>query len=109
MANATFETLSCRDFENGDRLLIADYSVDCEGSEYASSRLLAIASTALFVIGQPVCLVVILLLGKNQNGGVLKTAFDVLSDVRESRSCRLRFRLISSAPAAHRASTTRPS
>ena len=99
VTNKTFETLSCHDFEDGQRLLIADYSIDCDSSEHGIFRLLAITSTLLFVIGQPVCLLVILVLGKLAHGddqegqqgarapqdqpeGALETTFQVLSEVR---------------------------
>ena len=89
IATVTFEQIPCDTFENGERRLIADYSVDCDTAESELHRALAVASTVVFVGGQPVCLLIILCLGKrakatNPNYRVLVTTFDVLAEARRS-------------------------
>ena len=90
VARVIFEMLRCDTFENGDLRLIADYGVDCETEKHALHRALAYVCMAVFVVGQPVCLCIILFLGKqaeaanNQNGGVLATTLQVLSEVWQS-------------------------
>ena len=86
VARVTFEMLRCDTFENGDHRLIADYGVDCDTDKHALHRALAFVCMAVFVFGQPVCLLIIVLLGKqdeanNLNDGVFVTALDVLSEV----------------------------
>ena len=87
VARATFEVVPCDAFEDGDRRLIADYAIDCETPKHKLHRALAFASTAIVVVGQPVCLMIMLYLGKvakakNQHDDVLVVIFDVLSEAR---------------------------
>ena len=85
VARVIFEMLRCDTFENGDLRLIADYGVDCETEKHALHRALAYVCMAVFVVGQPVCLCIIVLLGKqaeatNQNDGAFVTTLEVLSE-----------------------------
>ena len=69
LSTTVFQALPCDDFENGDRRLSADLSIGCDTPRYETFRGVAFASTAVFVVGQPVCLLVLLFLGKKYAGG----------------------------------------
>ena len=84
VATTTFQAFRCEEFEDGQRLLSADYSIDCESAEHERHRLLAFASVVLIVIGQPLAQLIVLVRGnrakaRGARDGLLVMTFDVLS------------------------------
>ena len=86
VASTTFRAMTCEKFENDDELLRADYSIECKSARHRKHEVLAVASTLIIVIAQPLALLLCLVMGKrakdNETGSALVTVFDVLSEVR---------------------------
>ena len=86
VATSIFQAFTCREFENGDRLLRADYSIDCTSPMHASFKIVAAVTVVVIVIGQPVILLCAVILAKRaiargDTEGVLVVIFRVLAGV----------------------------
>ena len=85
VATTIFHALTCEDFENGARLLRADYSIDCASPKHTFFEIFAAMSVIFIVIGQPVVLLCTVVFGKRaidrgETEGVLVVIFHVLSE-----------------------------
>jgi len=72
-----FSSFVCEDFDNGDSLLRADYSVNCDSSEYTYIYSLAIIMIFIYPIGIPLSYLFILWTYKDQLNPVVKLDDDV--------------------------------
>ena len=86
VATTIFQALTCEVFEDGKRLLRADYSIDCDSPKHLFFEGFASVAALLIVAGQPIILLLTVIRGKHvvnrgTTQGVLVVIFRVLSEV----------------------------